>query len=62
MWLRFKSLPYFKGQVSGGGGGGGERVGDVALNSLFRASESLMLPLTCRSLKRLKMARLTVSF
>ena len=44
--------------VSGRGGGGG----DVALNSLFRASLSLMLPLTCRALKELKMARLRVSF
>ena len=44
--------------VSGRGGG----VGDVALNSLFRASLSLMLPLTCRALKELKMARLRVSF
>ena len=43
--------------VSGRGG-----VGDVALNSLFRASLSLMLPLTCRALKELKMARLRVSF
>ena len=49
--------------VSGrGGGGGGGGVGDVALNSLFRASLSLMLPLTCRALKELKMARLRVSF
>ena len=46
----------------GGGGGGGVGVGDVALNSLFRASLSLMLPLTCRALKELKMARLRVSF
>ena len=46
--------------VSGRGGGGG--VGDVALNSLFRASLSLMLPLTCRALKDLKMARLRLSF
>ena len=45
--------------VSGRGGGG---VGDVAVNSLFRASLSLMLPLTCRALKELKMARLRVSF
>ena len=40
------------GQVGGGG------VGDVALNSLFQASLSLMLPLTFRALKELKMARL----
>ena len=49
--------------VSGRGvGWGGGGVGDVALNSLFRASLSLMLPLTCRALKELKMARLRVSF
>ena len=43
-------------------GQGGEGVGDVALNSLLRASLSLMLPLTCTALKELKMARLRVSF
>ena len=47
-----------QGRVRSGGGG----VGDVALNSLFRASLSLMLPLTSRALKELKMARLRVSF
>ena len=44
------------------GEGGGEGVGDVALNSLLRASLSLMLPLTCTALKELKMARFRVSF
>ena len=39
-------------------GGGGGVVGDVALNSLFQASLSLMLSLTFRALKELKMARL----
>ena len=41
---------------------GGGDVGDVALNSLFWDSLRLMLPLTCRALKELKMARLRVSF
>ena len=51
-----------QGRVRSGGGVGGGGGGDVALNSLFRASLSLMLPLTCRALKELKMARLRVSF
>ena len=45
-----------QGRVRSGGG-----VGDVALNSLFRASLNLMLPLTCRALKELNMVRLRVS-
>ena len=43
---------------SGGGGGGG----DMALNSLLRASLSLKLPLSCRALTQLEMAKLRVSF
>ena len=47
--------------VSGRSGGGGVG-GDMALNSLLRASLSLKLPLSCRALTQLEMAKLRVSF
>ena len=46
--------------VSGRSGGG--VGGDMALNSLLRASLSLKLPLSCRALTQLEMAKLRVSF
>ena len=36
-------------------------VGDMALNSLLRASLSRKLPLSCRALKQLEMTKLRVS-
>ena len=48
--------------VSGRSGGGGGVGGDMALNSLLRASLSLKLPLSCRALTQLEMAKLRVSF
>ena len=55
--LSMKGFPYVLGfeesHVMGG---------DVALNSLLITNLSLKLPLSCRALKNLEMAKLRVSF